>query len=1071
MRGIGRVVKQVRGDGFCLIHAVLKGLLADHMIEIQLQEAIDLVVQTLVDHHARYSMFHVCARVKGSETLSAADALVNEVMDFFKDRDYTADVVDLLVKVISDALDLNLVIFQETDGKIHKLVVHGIDAQHTVYLKFTRSQMSSLGNHYDAVVRRKEAINVQPVADAVEEEEEEDQVPEVMVESVEGPIQFPEDSHGQNIPQVSRGKYFPLYLFDDTEPLFVDHVPGEIDGFMCFKIDTSEGDWRALTRDLRHFVMRTSSRKNYCGTIKTGTCEGSYVCPNKRCPFRGTSANHQPNRVNWVNPRGTRDRKICKMCETVAEMEGCGARKLIDYNPEKEVALVYHIGKHRCWPKLDEKRLAQEAVRNRKNTTTGAKTAKEMAVMEIIHAIHEGIRTGDMSNLRNMASSWTGLKSVKQVLREEDPTTGEDHNSFDAVAVAKKALDELDEFYIFRINNGYMNNGIDYVFKSSKEMANIALLMDVDGEENVFQLENAYFDCCHTRVHGFKSIGMWTYHSTMNKIVRLASMELRSESTASISEFLSLFNEMLQKVSGKPGYKFNPRTFMCDEGSANYQAVRKVYGEDFTKLRVKGCQWHFKHNLHLKSKLVSEKERGTFTHLCENLCVVTTVTEYFQIKKQLDIIAERNPRVKNFLGWWHLRRSHVFQPFRGGGLPGVNLSEQGNAGWVCKTMRLVHAAAHDVATMVLFEEEMKKFHQNLCTTSGRGPSKAQREAKDRDQQMEVGEGLARLARSRKLLAAEGRALQEDHSYLPNQKGKHKPPEKKLRKKEFEIPYQDSSSEFSEEFSDYLSEEEFIEKMRAEYKRHMEKKKKRKHGSTQSSVQVDESEDEAPQPPPKKRGRPTKKKKISDADEDSEEEARPAPKKKRGRPPKNIQPVISTDEEEEEDLPAPPPPKKKKNEPKRKNAQTSKGRLSIDADVHQHKMKIALKILKLKEKPKAPRSSDENPPVVICTNGTNIRSCKGCNSDITKEDKRYPHNMVFRRRGETRWFNKLTRQWVHQMGNIHFHLKRKCLRNHYPSLNWRSIVMTDDVFDEMTEDQMAVLHELDLLKFIVTNLMD
>ena len=86
----------------------------------------------------------------------------------------------------------------------------------------------------------------------------------------------------------------------------------------------------------------------------------------------------------------------------------------------------------------------------------------------------------------------------------------------------------------------------------------MAILMDVKGPEHILHLENAYFDAMHTRVYGFKTLAMWLIHPAMKQILRLASMELRSENYMDISLFLWLFNEMLAKISKRPGYKFNP---------------------------------------------------------------------------------------------------------------------------------------------------------------------------------------------------------------------------------------------------------------------------------------------------------------------------------------------------------------------------------------------------------------------------------------------------------------------------------------------------------------------------------
>ena len=54
-----------------------------------------------------------------------------------------------------------------------------------------------------------------------------------------------------------------------------------------------------------------------------------------------------------------------------------------------------------------------------------------------------------------------------------------------------------------------MNKSSDFVFKSSNIMAELAIQMDVEGPENILQEQNAYFDATHTRVHGFKSVGLW----------------------------------------------------------------------------------------------------------------------------------------------------------------------------------------------------------------------------------------------------------------------------------------------------------------------------------------------------------------------------------------------------------------------------------------------------------------------------------------------------------------------------------------------------------------------------------
>ena len=92
-------------------------------------------------------------------------------------------------------------------------------------------------------------------------------------------------------------------------------------------------------------------------------------------------------------------------------------------------------------------------------------------------------------------------------------------------------------------------------------MVELALKMDIDGDKNIMQTENAYFDATHSRVHGFKSFGLWVYHPSMQRILCLASMDICSKNSKDIA-----------KVSKTEGNMFNPKTFMCNEGGANHKA-------------------------------------------------------------------------------------------------------------------------------------------------------------------------------------------------------------------------------------------------------------------------------------------------------------------------------------------------------------------------------------------------------------------------------------------------------------------------------------------------------------------
>ena len=287
--------------------------------------------------------------------------------------------------------------------------------------------------------------------------------------------------------------------------------------------------------------------------------------------------------------------------------------------------------------KLDTE--AKKAGIKRKATISKTGSAKRVVIQEIDNLTGEG----QMEAVKSEAQNWIHIRMAKRVLSNNQnmDVVGEDNNSFDVVAITKKQADLKDEFHINRIKNGSMNNCSDHVFKSSRVMEELAVQMDVTGPESILQQENAYFDVIHTHVHGFKSLGLWFYHPTMRKIIRLASMDIRSENTKDIALFFTMFNEILQNVTGKPDYKFNPRYFMCNEGGTNHKAIKYAYGEEFAKARVVGCQWHFRSNATKKARSMPEDMQDIFNKTCKKRCKLTTTTsQYNLLKRQLEELAK-----------------------------------------------------------------------------------------------------------------------------------------------------------------------------------------------------------------------------------------------------------------------------------------------------------------------------------------------------------------------------------------------------------------------------------------------
>ena len=133
--------------------------------------------------------------------------------------------------------------------------------------------------------------------------------------------------------------------------------------------------------------------------------------------------------------------------------------------------------------------------------------------------------------------------------------------------------------------------------------------------------------------------------------------------------------------------------------------------------------------------------------------------------------------------YWDPRRSHIFKPFRGSGLPGVNMSEQGNVTFKpSQTMRLVHAAKYDVATMLEQEKEIELFEHNLLKCAGRGQLAGVRNSKDCAQQIKVTEDFVNILDHEEDVLAEAEQGNNPSMFIAKSDAKHRAPKKRFTTK-------------------------------------------------------------------------------------------------------------------------------------------------------------------------------------------------------------------------------------------------------------------------------------------------
>ena len=156
----GWYIKKTPGDGFCLLSSILACLQNDHKINMSIENAKQLILEQLIDHHDMYVKFQTFDKRNQGDRRTDSDVLVEEILDFYLGQNYTKNVVGLIVKLASDALGINIYIFQNSDGQILRVRSLGGLACKDVFVKFTHNPIHNLGNHYDAILMKPDFQNL-----------------------------------------------------------------------------------------------------------------------------------------------------------------------------------------------------------------------------------------------------------------------------------------------------------------------------------------------------------------------------------------------------------------------------------------------------------------------------------------------------------------------------------------------------------------------------------------------------------------------------------------------------------------------------------------------------------------------------------------------------------------------------------------------------------------------------------------------------------------------------------------------------------------------------------------------
>lgn len=432
----------------------------------------------------------------------------------------------------------------------------------------------------------------------------------------------------------------------------VDKLPEDINGLRKFIINCNNAndDMMKITKDGRPWkTWVTSSRKGFHGIRRVARCGGNFTCTSPSCPY--LAEHGKPNRLHFNRKA---DGRFCFTCAAPAQHVLCPAIKVWERDNTLQQIAVYHRGDHTCCIRrrycLSDKNTLLKAIRENPSLPPGKLVNSEMVNM----------MTSDdfkWDDIMTVADSFADLKHVqylRQLTKHQENPCGE---NFEALGLLKSKCYEKDEYLIYKINNRSLNGSPSYVFKSSTSMAYLAIDMDRDGN-GVLNKEFAFVDAKHDRCRGFKSVTLWTYHPTMRKLLRLAVMEVEHENAENLTVFWQIFNEMLQKVSSKISYKFNPTGFVADEHHANWISISNVFGKDVIT-RVVSCEFHFKQSVQRHAKFLHSQSQE-FKLLADNMLTAESISEFNAASDAMQCFVEHNDAVEDWFKWWHKRRTHIF---------------------------------------------------------------------------------------------------------------------------------------------------------------------------------------------------------------------------------------------------------------------------------------------------------------------------------------------------------------------------------------------------------------------------
>ena len=79
-----------------------------------------------------------------------------DMLEFFASRNYNTTIVDILLKICSNSLEVEIVVYKKSNGSVDVLAFNEVDRPGVkrIFLLFNENPMYPVANHYDAIVKK-----------------------------------------------------------------------------------------------------------------------------------------------------------------------------------------------------------------------------------------------------------------------------------------------------------------------------------------------------------------------------------------------------------------------------------------------------------------------------------------------------------------------------------------------------------------------------------------------------------------------------------------------------------------------------------------------------------------------------------------------------------------------------------------------------------------------------------------------------------------------------------------------------------------------------------------------------